>query len=1566
MHDSNDFGKRTPLVALASGGEMEELTVAFDWSTTPVGPLTDWPQSLTTIVRTMLASRYAMWLGWGPDFTFFYNDAYAKMTLGPKHPWALGKSAREVWAEIWSDIGPRADSVLQTGKATWDEGLLLFLERNGFPEETYHTFSYSPVPDDSGNVGGLLCVVTEDTERTIGERRLRTLRELAARTIDESKSAADACRTAAEILEHNPRDVPFAALYLIHDNENKAILAGRAGMDSHASICPTIVDLAFSDARWPFKEVLESNHGVVVGALADQFESIPQGPWPDPPQQAIVLPMSKPGQTNLAGFLVAGLSSRRPFDDSYSGFLDLLVAQIAAAISNARAYEEEKRRAEALAELDRAKTTFFSNVSHEFRTPLTLILGPIEEMLHSFGNADNSEDRRLVEVVHRNALRLQRLVNTLLDFSRIEAGRMKASFEPIDFGPFTEELASNFRSACEKAGLILAVKMDSIDQRVYLDRQLWEKVVLNLLSNAFKFTFKGGITVSVTSDDRCARLSIADTGIGIPSEELPHLFERFHRIENAHGRTNEGSGIGLAMVHELVKLHGGTISVISEVGQGTTFTISIPFGTDHLPSQQVRQSPSSLSPSSSHSFVEEAIRWLPDSTNLSSLEIDAPMETFSHSLSTGAIVTNPSRILIADDNADMRQYLHRLLATRYQVETVSDGTAALLSIQSHPPDLILSDVMMPQLDGFALIKELRENIRTAGIPVILLSAKSGEESRVEGMQAGADDYLSKPFSAQELLARVQAHLRMAKLREETTRLLRASEERFQLFMNHSPASAYVKDSQGRYVFVNRTLSEDCGIQMADWIGKTDFDLFPSAEVTPIRRNDLRVLESKQTMRFEETARRADGIHHYLSFKFPLQDRNGDWLLAGMSLDVTEQKHAVEAQGQLAAIVESSQDAIISKDLNGIITSWNKAAERLYGYTAEEVIGRSVSILIPEDHRADLNLIMERLYKGEHTEHFETVRLAKDGRRIDVSLAVSPILDADGNVIGASKIARDITNQKLAESAVRKSEERLEAELEAMNNLHALSSRLLSTVDLREALDDVLANAIKTCSADFGNIQLLNAQNNTLEIICQRGTSEDFIKHFQVVPLNDGSACSRALELGKRVTIEDVESDAAFERHRGIAASAGFRAVQSTPLKAHDGSIIGMISTHYRQRCSISERDERLLDLYARHAADFIERLKYEQALKEADRRKDEFLATLAHELRNPLAPLQNGLQIIRLAEGDPQVIEQVRTMMERQLVQMVRLIDDLLDLSRISRGKIELRTEITDVMKVINQAVETSRPNLEHAGHHLRLHVPECPLYVLADMTRLAQVFSNLLNNAAKYTTSGGIIDLSIASSESEVNVSVRDNGLGIPPDMLPHIFEMFTQVDRNLERSQGGLGIGLSIVKQLITMHRGRVKATSDGPGKGSEFLVTLPKVEAPTPIASASSSASRPTGKRRVLIVDDNVDAATSLALMLDFMGNETRIAHDGQQAIDVAADFHPDLILLDIGMPHLNGLAAAAEIRKRPWGKETMLVALTGWGQEEDRRRTKEAGFDLHLTKPIDFTILTEVLDTSKKVS
>jgi len=796
---TNDF--------LSGGGEVARLMRTFDWTKSDLGPADGWPQSLKTAVRIMLDSRYAMWLGWGPHITFLYNDAYAKMTLGPKHPWALGRSAREVWREIWSDIGPRAEAVLRTGQATWDEGLLLFLERMGFPEETYHTFSYSPVPDDQGAIGGMLCVVTEDTERTIGERRLRTLRELSAQTNEETKSVEETCRITARILGANPRDVPFALLYLLDASDRQAHLSAIAGIERQTPASPSSVELGTAQDPWSFDVVWNTGAALERSDLSQTVGVVQAGAWPEPVTQAVVLPVAKPGQARATGFLVVGVSPRRPFDESYRGFLGMLAAQVASAIGNARAYEEERKRAEALAELDRAKTTFFSNVSHEFRTPLTLMLDPLVEALHDPVSGADAAHKERLEFAYRNSRRLLKLVNSLLDFSRIEGGRMEASYEPTDVATVTAELTGVFRSAMEQARLTLHVDCPPLSEPVYVDRDMWEKIVLNLLSNAFKFTFEGGVSVSVREEmhpAHCLVLHVRDTGTGIPSDQLSRIFERFHRVQGARGRTIEGTGIGLALVKQLVQLHGGTIDAASEPNRGSVFSVKIPFGTSHLPPDHLR-GPRLLTSIGTRAdvFVEEALRWLPSS--------DANDER-GHELGADSRAPVPQsalpipqarpRVLVVDDNADMRGYLARLLSQHYEVETVTNGRAALARVDADPPDLVLTDVMMADVDGFGLLCELRRRPETKTLPVILLSARAGEESRIEGLERGADDYLIKPFSAKELLARVAAHLEIARVRREAERALRHQNEQFETLLNQAPLGVYLVDADLRIAQVN--------------------------------------------------------------------------------------------------------------------------------------------------------------------------------------------------------------------------------------------------------------------------------------------------------------------------------------------------------------------------------------------------------------------------------------------------------------------------------------------------------------------------------------------------------------------------------------------------------------------------------------------------------------------------------------------------------------------------------------------------------------------------------------------
>jgi len=757
------------------GGALGQLVRELDWNKTPLGAIEEWPQSLKTVVRTLLNSRFAMWMSWGPELTFLYNDDYARMTLGKKHPWALGKPSREVWKEIWDDIGPRIHRVLETGEATWDEALLLFLERSGYREETYHTFSYSPLSGDDGTVAGHLCVVTEETDRVIGERRLKTLRSLAGE-LSKMITEEEVVSCIARCLGENQKDLPFTLLYLFRDDDKEARLACQTGMAEHHQAAPESIQFSETNQPWPVGDLLDGKDSIIVENLLDRFESVPSGFWDKSPWRALVLPITSQGQDKPAGVIVAGLNPYRPLDVSYAGFINLVAGQIAASIANARAYSAEKKRAEALSKIDRAKTAFFSNVSHEFRTPLTLMLGPLQDLLARSQTHLSPTAKEQLDLVSRNGARLLRLVNTLLDFSRLEAGRVQAVYQATDLAGFTSELASVFRSATDKAGLRLTVDCSDLGEPVYVDRDMWEKVVLNLISNAFKFTFEGEIAVSVHRVGNMSELRVRDTGVGIPAEAIPKLFERFNRVPDMPSRTHEGSGIGLALVHELVKLHGGSVRTESIVGQGSTFVVSIPFGQSHVPPGQMGGSRSLSSTAvGAKPFVEEALRWLPDSGALSDEIFSVQDELLPVPCPPVSEIAIRPRVLVADDNSDMRQYLSRLLSEQYKVETVADGQAAFQAALKTPPDLIVSDVMMPILDGFGLLKALRGNEQTRTIPVILLSARAGEESRVEGIEAGADDYLVKPFSARELLARVSGRLEIARLQRDREMRLRISQ-----------------------------------------------------------------------------------------------------------------------------------------------------------------------------------------------------------------------------------------------------------------------------------------------------------------------------------------------------------------------------------------------------------------------------------------------------------------------------------------------------------------------------------------------------------------------------------------------------------------------------------------------------------------------------------------------------------------------------------------------------------------------------------------------------------------------
>lgn len=1363
------------------GGEMGELMRSLDWSQTSLGAPHQWSQSLKTAVRIMLTSRQAMFVWWGEELINLYNDAY-KAIVGGKHPQALGQPASIVWQEIWDQVGPRAESAMLNRAGTYDESLLLIMERNGYPEETYYTFSYSPVPDDQDNTGGIICANTDDTQRIIGERQLALLQELAASTAD-ARTFEQACSQSAKCLKTNPYDLPFAMIYLVDPDRQSVSLADTSGIDRTHPAVPQTAKFD-ADSVWQFAAVIKTHKPVLISDL-QAFDNLPTGAWERSPHQAVVIPIAPSGQTGRSGILVAGLNPFRLFDDSYRSFIDLVAAQISASIANANAYEAERERAEKLAELDRAKTAFFSNVSHEFRTPLTLMLSPLEEFATTLDGRLQPDEREQLQLIQRNGLRLQKLVNTLLDFSRIEAGRIQAVYEPTDLATFTIELASVFRSLIERAGMTFSIECPALPELIYVDREMWEKIVLNLISNAFKFTFEGQITVRLIDVEGAVEFSVADTGVGIPETELPRLFERFHRVSGSRSRTYEGSGIGLALVQELVKLQGGSVSVSSVLEQGTTFTVTIPLGQAHLSpdriqTEQIRQSTAlSVAP-----FVEEALRWIPeDSSEFSGLGSELPL-------------TQPSpaaRILLADDNADMRDYVKRLLSQHYDVETVADGLAALTAIRRQKPDLVLTDVMMPKLDGFGLLHQLRADPATQDLPIVLLSARAGEEARVEGLEAGADDYLTKPFSARELLARVEASLKLSQLRQEAgqrEQALRleaeAAKQTVETILSSINDGFYVFDRNWCYTYVNDQLCEMAGKSREELVGYSIWDVFPDAVDTDIYVH----------------------LHQAMREQTPLQFEN-------------------------------------------LYLPWNRWFEH-------------------------------RVYPAPD--------------RLTVFVV-------------------DITDRKQAEEALRQSEERYRTLFESVDNGFCIIEMLFDETNM---------------PIDYRFLEINPA----------------FEKQ---------TGLEQAVGKTARQLIPGLENHW-YEIYGNVALTG-------EPIRFEDGSEV-MNRWFDVYACRIGQPESQKVALLfkdisdrKRNEAEREQLLQQEQAAREtaeqANRIKDEFLAVLSHELRTPMNPILGWSKLLQTGKLNAEKTTDAIATIERNAKLQVQLIDDLLDISRILRGKLSLTVAPVNLSQVITAALETVRLAAEAKSLSTQTLISPTVGLVGGDAGRLQQVVWNLLSNAVKFTPAGGQITVELSQVGTNAQIQVRDTGKGINPQFLPYVFEHFRQEDGATTRKFGGLGLGLAIARQIVEMHGGHVTVESDGDEQGATFTVQIP-------IASRSIEGvtSEPGAELRldlggihILVVEDDADSREFVAFALEQAGAIVTAVSSGVEALQTIEQSVPHLIISDIGMPDMDGYSLMRQMRVTSQGRKTPAIALTAYAGEYDQQQAIAAGFQRHLAKPVE---------------
>ena len=719
---------------------------AFDWGATPLGPIDAWPRSLKTVAEVCLRSRFQMAIYWGPELVCIYNDA-ERDVLGQLHPGALGQPARELLVDSWDVLAPQLRSVMEDRQSMRVEDEPLRFDRRGVLEVGYFTYSYSPVPDDDGGVGGVLLVSEETTAHVLAERRIDVVRDVASASMD-ARSEGAACSAAAGALEGRA-DIPFSLIYLIDGDGAHARCAAASGLSGSPVL--ELVAMARGNEDGPaavFRRLERRRAGGAIAATRLFFGE--RADRSTRPARTFVTWIGRGSKEPVLGFLVAGINDDLAFDDAYRGFLETVGLGVGRGIAAARERDAERERARDLAALDSARVALFSNASHELKTPLALILGSVDELLEQQALAPPAIDA--AGTARRSAQRMLKLVNGLLDVSRIEAGEQIGVFQPTDLAGLTGDVTAMFRSTAERAGIELTVDCPPLTDPVHVDREAWERIVSNLLSNAVKFTTEGGISVRLRGESDHAALAVEDTGIGVPAKDLQRIFSRFYRVADPRARTSEGTGIGLALVSKLVLLHGGSVEAESRLGGGTRMTVRIPTGSAHLPAGAHGPEAPAVGTvgRAAEAFVAEAEGWLGGDR--------AGREP------PGA---DGGRVLVVDDNADMRAYLRRLLAPHYAVETAANGSQALELAIADPPTVIISDVMLPGLDGVGLLRALRRDARVRDTPVILVSARTDRATMVRAFELGADDYIVKPFGARELVARIRASVDGTSLRSRT-------------------------------------------------------------------------------------------------------------------------------------------------------------------------------------------------------------------------------------------------------------------------------------------------------------------------------------------------------------------------------------------------------------------------------------------------------------------------------------------------------------------------------------------------------------------------------------------------------------------------------------------------------------------------------------------------------------------------------------------------------------------------------------------------------------------------------
>nr|AGC72318.1 PAS/PAC domain protein [uncultured bacterium A1Q1_fos_1093] len=1399
---------------LSGGGEMGERIRAFDWSKTPLGPPETWEQSLKTCVRIILTSRQPMFVWWGKELINIYNDPY-KAIVGGKHPTALGQPAAVVWKEIWDHVEPRAQTAMLNNEGTYDEALLLIMERYGYAEETYYTFSYSPVPGDHGGTNGIICANTDDTQRIVNERALKTLRDLGIMTANR-KNAEEIYKKSAEVLAQNNRDFPFFLIYKIENEGKLGKLIAHSGMTSEQVLFPSVIDVM--NPEKPLQavgEVVKFNKWAMDELPSEFREVLPTGHWPIHASKLIFLPITNNGRKYPFAVMVSALNPYRQYDESYQSLFELFADQLGSEISNVYAYEEERKRAEALAEIDKAKTAFFSNISHEFRTPLTLILGPLEDFLNEVNGSSTTHAKENIEAAHRNAVRLLRLVNSLLDFSRIEAGRVKATFQPVDLASLTSHLAGSFRSIIEKAGILFKVDCSPRPFPVYLDKEMWEKIVLNLISNAFKYTLKGEICVKLSIEGEYAVLSVEDTGVGIPEKELPRMFERFHRIENSGGRTHEGTGIGLSLVHELVKLHQGAVKVESVEGKGSTFTVQIPLGKDHLEAEQtVEVSHEESYDSVANAFLAEAATLVENSLNYSEHEdmFSLTDEQKNHSgIQEELFTEKKATVLLVDDNADMLTYVKQLLDKQFNVVTAKHGKQALEKISIGLPDLIVSDIMMPVMDGHQLLKTVKESPSTRHIPVILLSARAGEEAKVEGIEAGADDYLVKPFSAKELLSRVRSQIKIRKIQTAAEHHIR------HLFMQAPVAIAIYRGPSFVVELINDKALEMWGRRREEVLGRPVFEVFPQATAES-RAVHTRVFETGERhidKEHKSTFIRNDQPHTgYFDLIYePLTDLEGN--VTGLIIaahEVTDEIKAQtkirESQERLRLAIELANIGTWDYDPVSDVLMCSERTVAIFGFSSNENITLSsvIEIIKGEERERVLEVIGKAMTAGSDGNYEMEYGIFNRNRKEERTLRVygKALFDEQGIAERLIGTVMDVTEERqYKESLERQVADRTfqleEKNRELRRQNYFVETILDSSVDVMAVFDQNLCYVtLNKASYELYEIKQEDIiGKNVLDVFPQvtdSGMYEDLKKALLGQTIHNPAYKSKVLG-------RDFENF-------------------YIPLKNQQEEVYGVLAIGH----DVSRLVEASRKLEEKNAA-----------LLKSNNDLEQFAHVASHDLQEPLRKIQTFSELLTKNLNQEAEAKKYLSKIEYSAARMQTLIKDVLNYSRLSKA--EERKVDTD----LNQLLETIKVDFELLIEQKNATIIHSKLpTVKAIPLQILQLFSNLISNSLKFsrTVPAPVIQVSSRQLATEdlsqypqlngnyphIQLEFKDNGIGFDPQYKQQIFTIFQRLHD--KQSYSGTGIGLALCKKIVENHRGMITADSET-DKGAVFTIILPIFE-------------------------------------------------------------------------------------------------------------------------------------------